>query len=156
MRMLLPLILIAGPTASVADTLELVCIGQATTIETRSTFGSIQGDNGGSADGSMTSYGKARTSERVRLKIDEAGSSSIKLPPIMIPPISSGGKDTWWPIIELVATDASIKASYRLNVLNKAHMVIDRHSGDIDLKGLGFRYSGTCELQQEAPDARKF
>ena len=80
----------------------------------------------------------------------------MKLPPNLIPPLHSGGKDSWWSLADIVVNDSQIKATYKLNILNKGRITIDRHTGDIDVSGLQMRFSGSCERATETPEERKF
>jgi len=70
----------------------------------------------------------------------------IRLPDKLIPPLNSGGDHQhWWQLDKLAVSDAEIRASYRLNGLNKPKLRIDRSSGEISIKGTGQDFSGICQ-----------
>jgi hypothetical protein len=148
--------LVLAPVIVRADPLELVCAGEATKTEAHQTFGSAYNSNGDSANATVTTYGKARSGEHLRVKLDGAGTASIKLPPAFVPPLHGGGVDGWWPVTELVVTDTQIAGNYRMNFLNKGHFTIDRHTGEIDVSALALKFNGSCEKAAEAPEERKF
>lgn len=90
------------------------------------------------------------------MRIDGASTSGkVKLPAALIPPISRG-KDGWWDFTSLSVSDETIRGQISLNVLNHPSVVIDRHTGDIDVKGLGMRFNGSCERAPEEAESRKF
>lgn len=81
----------------------------------------------------------------VTLQID-GDDGRIRLPEKLIPPLNSGGDHQhWWQLENLILSEAEIKASYRLNGLNKPKLRIDRNSGEISIKGTGQDFSGICQ-----------
>ncbi|AGH48622.1 hypothetical protein G432_04475 [Sphingomonas sp. MM-1] len=79
----------------------------------------------------------------------------IRLPEKLIPPINSGGDHRhWWQLDDLIVGQNEIRASYRLNGLNKPKIRIDRETGEINIKGTGQDFSGTCEKVD--PGQRRF
>ena len=108
------------------------------------------------ASGSATTYSKTKSEEMLRVRIDAGGTTGkVKLARALIPPISRG-KDGWWDFSQLTVGDDAIRGQISLNILNHPKIVIDRHTGDIDLTGLGETFSGSCEKAPETPEERKF
>ncbi len=74
------------------------------------------------------------------------GGGRIRLPKSLIPPINSRGNNGWWDLSNVSVGPDEIRATYRLNGLNKPRIVIDRRSGRITVQGssnYGFR--GRCD-----------
>lgn len=70
----------------------------------------------------------------------------IRLPEKLIQPLNSGGDHQhWWQLDDLIVGADEIRASYRLNGLNKPKLRIDRKTGEISIKGTGQDFSGTCD-----------
>lgn len=138
-----------------AEPLDLICHGVAVHTESTQSFGSVQRSDGLSASGDETTFRKARSEESLRVRVDASGAGKIKPPSTLLPPISRG-KDGWWDLEGLTVTDDAIRGKYSLNILNHPTVLIDRHNGDIDMRGLGLRFTGTCEKAPEEAGARKF
>jgi hypothetical protein len=84
---------------------------------------------------------------------DEDG--RIRLPQKLIPPLNSGGDHQhWWQLTDVIVGENEIRASYRLNGLNKPRLRIDRRTGEITIKGTGQDFSGTCDKVD--PGQRRF
>lgn len=154
-KLLVAVALLLSPTIARAEALELLCHGTATHVETTETTATVHNDRGDSASGDETTYAKARSTESVRVRIDAAGGGKIK-PPTVLQPVISRGKDGWWDLSGLVITDDLIRGQYSLNIINHPSVVIDRHTGEIDMKGLGLKFNGMCERVADAPESRKF
>jgi hypothetical protein len=153
---LLIVVALLFPAAAVAAPLELVCEGEAIKTNSETSYGTFN-SGGQSASGSVTTYRKDRATERLRIRIEDDGATgTIKMPPGLVPPLHSGGRDGWWPLKSISMTDDRISASYQLNVLNQGSFRIDRRTGDIEAKALAMKFSGTCEKATEAPQERKF
>lgn len=74
------------------------------------------------------------------------GGGRIRLPHKLRPPINSGGSDGWWELRDTRLGADQIRASYRLNSLNRPQLTVDRRSGRIRIKGLGdYGFNGTCD-----------
>lgn len=74
------------------------------------------------------------------------GGGRIKLPKSLIPPLHSRGTDGWWDLSNVSVGPDTIRASYRLNGLNKPKIMIDRRSGRITVQGLSnYNFRGTCD-----------
>lgn len=75
-----------------------------------------------------------------------AGGGRIRLPRSLVPPIHSGGQDGWWDLYDLFVSPDAIRATYRLNGLNKPKVTIDRRSGRVTVQGLSdYGFRGTCD-----------
>ena len=71
----------------------------------------------------------------------------IRLPRSLIPPINSRGNNGWWDLYDVSVGPDVIRASYRLNGLNKPHITIDRRSGRITVQGTAsYGFRGTCDV----------
>jgi len=80
------------------------------------------------------------------------GGGRIKLPRALIPPIHSRGADGWWDLYDVAVTPDTIRASYRLNGLNKPRIFIDRRSGRVTVEGLSnYGFRGTCDQMGHTP-----
>lgn len=98
-------------------------------------------------------YDQARTTETRTEMFDASlmiqtwdGGGRIRLPKSLIPPLNSRGNDGWWDLNDVTVGDDTIRASYRLNGLNKPKVTIDRRSGRITVKGLSdYGFRGTCD-----------
>lgn len=80
------------------------------------------------------------------------GGGRIRLPRSLIPPINSRGDNGWWALTDVSVGADMIRASYRLNGLNKPRVVIDRRSGRITVQGTAsYGFRGTCDLIGDRP-----
>jgi hypothetical protein len=80
------------------------------------------------------------------------GGGRIRLPRSLIPPINSRGNNGWWNLYDVVAGPDVIRATYRLNGLNKPHIVIDRRTGRITVQGTAsYGFRGSCDLIGHEP-----
>jgi hypothetical protein len=147
---------LAAPSLALAEPLELVCNGEAVKAEVESTSGALRNSDGDTATAHMDRVSKVRSSQRFRFRFEDDGTGAVKVPGALVPSINAGGKDGWWPLIGVVMTDADIHGGFALNFINKPKFVIDRRTGDVDLKGAGLRFSGACERVTDAAEARKF
>jgi hypothetical protein len=83
------------------------------------------------------------------------GGGRIRLPRSLIPPINSRGDNGWWDLYDVSVGPDVIRATYRLNGLNKPRVTIDRRSGRITVEGFSsYGFRGTCDTIGHAP--RKF
>lgn len=83
------------------------------------------------------------------------GGGRIRLPRSLIPPINSRGDNGWWDLYDVSVGPDQIRATYRLNGLNKPRVVIDRRSGQITVKGTAsYGFRGTCDVIGH--EARRF
>jgi len=144
------------PIVAHGDPLELACDGIAVNTAAQTTFGSATTGAGETVNGSATTYGRARSTARVRLQIANEQTAAIKLPPALIPPVHSGGVDSWWPVADLSMTDMQITGTFRLNFINKGRFVVDRHTGDIEIVAFISGFTGSCQKAEIAPAERLF
>ncbi|MBN8848288.1 MULTISPECIES: hypothetical protein [unclassified Sphingomonas] len=81
-----------------------------------------------------------------------AGGGRIRLPRSLIPPINSRGNNGWWDLHNVSVSPDMIRATYRLNGLNKPRVMIDRRTGRITVQGLSnYGFRGTCDLIGNGP-----
>jgi hypothetical protein len=144
---------IAADTKADGIDLLLRCDGTATHTATDTTYANTSNNSGDTGSANVTSYRKERFSERVLLDLKPDG-GRVRVPKSMVPPLNSGGKEGWWTLSEVNASENSITAHFRLNPINKPNIRIDRSTGDIDMSGFGMTFRGTCEPQDRAE--RKF
>lgn len=96
-----------------------------------------------------------RTFESVVTVQIQGNNGRIRLAPIMIPLIHSGGDNqNWWQLKNVKINNNEIRASYDLNVANEADMVIDRTTGTITIESLAPHYTGMCSKMD--PGQRRF
>ncbi|WP_380780026.1 hypothetical protein [Sphingomonas sp. R86520] len=75
------------------------------------------------------------------------GGGRIRLPRSLIPPINSRGNNGWWDLYDVVSGPDVIRATYRLNGLNKPRIVIDRRTGRITVQGTAsYGFRGSCDV----------
>lgn len=80
------------------------------------------------------------------------GGGRVRLPRSLIPPINSRGNNGWWDLYDVSVGPDEIRATYRLNGLNKPKMVIDRRSGRITVQGIAsYGFRGTCDMIGHEP-----
>ena len=80
------------------------------------------------------------------------GGGRIRLPKSLIPPINSRGDQGWWDLRDVSVTPDTIRASYRLNGMNKPRLTIDRRSGRITVEGMSnYGFRGTCDMIGHEP-----
>ncbi len=85
-----------------------------------------------------------------------SGGGRIRLPKKLVPPINSRGNDGWWDLYDVEMGSDLIQAKYRLNGLNKPVITINRHSGQISIKGTDpYAFRGNCDLI-DGKDHRRF
>lgn len=83
------------------------------------------------------------------------GGGRIRLPKSLIPPINSRGNSGWWDLYDVAVGPDVIRATYRLNGLNKPRVTIDRRSGRVTVQGLSnYGFRGSCE--PAANESRRF
>lgn len=81
-----------------------------------------------------------------------AGGGRIRLPRSLVPPLNSRGNNGWWDLTDVSVGPDVIRASYRLNGLNKPKVVIDRRSGRITVQGFSnYGFRGTCDMIGHEP-----
>ena len=90
------------------------------------------------------------------VSIDLAGGQGrIHLAKKVLPPLNNGGEgDGWWRLDDVYVTPDEIRATYKLNGLNRPKLRIDRRSGAITMTGLNVDFTGRCDAMDR--DARRF
>lgn len=84
-----------------------------------------------------------------------SGGGRIRLPKSLVPPLNSNGDNGWWSLYDVSVDPDVIRASYRLNALNKPHVEIDRRSGHISVEGFSsYAFNGRCD--QIGNEPRRF
>jgi len=136
----------AQPAAGDADVINLVCVGQGEKLASAPTS-SLEWDRYDHKyrvkSGYETSMRGFDTAITLQIQADDG---RIRLPEKLIPPINSGGDHQhWWQLDDLIVGTNEIRASYRLNGLNKPKIRIDRTTGAITIKGTGQDFSGQCD-----------
>ena len=102
-----------------------------------------------SGRGSSDSEGRFRGSLNVQVS---GGGGRIRLPNQLIPPLNSGGRDGWWELRDVSVGGSTIRATYKLNGINRPSVVIDRRSGSISIQGLSkYAFSGDCDPDDNGP-----
>jgi hypothetical protein len=80
------------------------------------------------------------------------GGGRIRLPRSLIPPINSRGNNGWWDLYDVSVGPDAIRATYRLNGLNKPRLTIDRRSGRITVQGTAsYGFRGRCDQMGNTP-----
>lgn len=80
------------------------------------------------------------------------GGGRIRLPRSLIPPINSRGDNGWWDLSDVSVTPDIIRATYRLNGLNRPRVTIDRRTGRITVQGFSdYGFRGTCDAIGHEP-----
>lgn len=80
------------------------------------------------------------------------GGGRIRLPKSLIPPLNSRGRNGWWDLTDVSVGPDTIRATYRLNGMNKPRIVIDRRSGRITVQGFAdYGFRGTCDMIGHEP-----
>ncbi|OYW45433.1 MAG: hypothetical protein B7Z08_09965 [Sphingomonadales bacterium 32-68-7] len=126
--------------------LGLVCFGEGArpTLATRYGY-TWDYDKGRYTYGNRTELSTQDFDASVTIQLWEDG-GRIRLPDNLIPPIHSRGDHGWWELDNVSRGGDTIRASYRLNGLNKPTIVIDRRSGRISIRGASnYAFSGTCD-----------
>ncbi len=80
------------------------------------------------------------------------GGGRIRLPKALIPPLNSRGNNGWWALYDVAMGPDMIRATYRLNGLNKPRVTIDRRSGRITVQGFSdYGFRGSCDMIGHQP-----
>jgi hypothetical protein len=150
---MLALVFVAAASTAPLD-LHLICDG-----------GGVQGGSATAQTYSYDSDGNSRsttvTIPRSRsfddqVRVDIAGDSGrIRIPQAMLPPIR-GGKEGWFDLRKVEATDSDITAVATINVLNKVKLRLDRISGTISFTTLRGQFMGRCTAYDPATTQRAF
>ena len=130
----------------------LVCRGISTgTVQETSSIS----DDDSSASASMTTDRIVKSERSYQFELNDAG-GRVRVPTNALPLITTKKTDGWFTLSALSLDDEKIVGRFSLNVLNRPSFRIDRRTGDIEMKGYGFSFSGACERGSTEPAARKF
>ncbi len=128
--------------------LGLVCFGEGQKPAVATRYGwQWNWDSGRYDFGNRTELTRQQFDASVMIQLWDGG-GRIRLPRSLIPPIHSGGtnRDGWWDLNDVYTDRGQIRATYRLNGLNKPRVTIDRRSGRINIQGLSsYRFRGDCD-----------
>jgi hypothetical protein len=127
--------------------LGLVCYGEGQKPGAATRWGySWDYDKDSYVYGNRTELRPQEFDASVMIQLWERG-GRIKLPKSLVPPIHSRGDYGWWNLTDVSMARETIRASYRLNGLNKPTLTVDRRSGRISIRGTGdYAFRGTCDL----------
>lgn len=135
---------------SAGDALNLVCMGQGEMMGSEYTS-RLEWDKYDHKYRAKSGYETRMKDFESAVTIQIQGNDGrIRLPKKLIPPLHSGGDDQhWWQLEDIVVRSDEIRASYRLNGMNKPKIKIDRTSGLISIKGFGQGFDGRCDRIDE-------
>jgi hypothetical protein len=150
--------MIAQP--ALADRLSLVCVGTATVdVRQRSYASAYDYTTGKTVGVGGVSRSDARIEDRVSVVLAD-GSGKIRAPALMneLPTFHEPAEDGWWSLYELQETPDRITGRFKISVLRKPVVSIDRHSGEISISGTKgiYAFNGICTPDDTPPDAKKF
>lgn len=126
------------------DDLQLVCFGEGekTTLDNHSGYVWNASTHKYEAKSELvTGRQDFDTSVNVSIHGDQG---RIRMPKRLIPPMHSGGQDGWWGLDDLIVGHNEIRATFRLNALNRPKVIIDRRSGTMSVDGM-IKFNGRCE-----------
>ncbi|MHC9085564.1 hypothetical protein ACYX7E_11110 [Luteimonas sp. RIT-PG2_3] len=132
---------------------DLICTGVGEHLSAHSTYG-YEWDQKQHKYVQQSGYAYSREQMEADVQVEiHDGAGSIRPAKRMVPPISSGGSNGWWPLHDLRITPDRIQASYKFNGLNAPTVDIDRRSGHIRVQGLE-KFEGSCTAVE--PDRNRF
>lgn len=131
--------------------LDLVCLGAGSANRPDVRTGSAIDSSGNMAWGQSVGQRSVPFDDQVNLWV-EGDAGEIMLPRVMLP-IIRGGKDGWFKLKGIKATDREITGTASVNPLNNPKVRIDRITGTISIAGKAGNYSGSC--QRYDPDTTK-
>ncbi len=134
-----------SPRRGQGDNVNLVCYGEGE----KPSFSTQEGyewdrDQRAYVPRTRVEQGTSDFSGAVMLQI-HSGQGRIRLSKSLIPPVNTGGDRGWWELSDLRMSPREIRASYKLNGMNRPRVVINRNSGRIAIDGIS-KFSGTCDV----------
>jgi hypothetical protein len=86
------------------------------------------------------------TSSRQVVTVDlSVDGARVRLPATMTPALKIGDRDGWYALTDLSVSETAISGRFRLNIVNRPTVSIDRITGDIDIRGSGgLSFQGQC------------
>ena len=116
--------------------LNLVCNGLGSK---KSLITQYDNNTGTSTDVSYTE----QTNSDVNVSIGEKG-NWIQIPMHLLPRIKKKKANNKYDIYDLRISEDSITGKFKLNIINKPSMTIDRYSGVLSFRGKGLSFTGEC------------
>ena len=146
-----------------SESLTLICEGESKTvgIDTSRSSTNIYGDINARSNTTKINPKSIRSDASLIIHFNDlknckkgkCSSGWIDLPKHMHPPI--GTRKDKIPLLDVVISKMQMKARFKLNLLNKPRIEINRSTGNISVKGLGNTgFSGGCVVYEESE--RKF
>ena len=120
-----------------AESLQLICSGIGTGVSTSSVYDPTTGKTIGINS-------RKSTKASVTVSIDEK-ENWIQLPNILLPPVKKKKPGNKYDLYNLEITDKEISGKFKINIINKPSMTIDRYTGVMAMKGFGTTFDGQCE-----------
>ncbi len=132
---------------------DLVCTGTGEHMASHDTSGSEwDPDKHKYVHRDGVQYSRDQTQATFQIEIHD-GAGRIRPPRSMIPPLSSGSSDGWWPLHDLDITEDRIRGAFKFNGMNSPKISVDRHSGIMTMKGME-TFEGTCTAVE--PGSKRF
>jgi hypothetical protein len=149
MRIILFLVLFA-PLGFSAN-LDLVCEGYATVTNAKVSSSTANVYGGGNAvygSGSTVTSSDNQVEAEIIFHLEDGFEEGyIQLPSVMRPPIGARKKDKF-ELKDISVNDSEIKASFKINGLNKPKVTISRVTGKMEYKAFASpkNFSGDCSV----------
>lgn len=129
--------------------LDLVCYGVGEKLEGKTDY---DWDRKHHEYKEHTSLGTAQVGGTAQVEIHD-GQGRVRLPKSLLPPLTTGGHDGWFPIHDLSVGADRIQGSLKINGLNKPGISIDRRNGRLKIDGME-SFDGNCNAFN--PGSNKF
>ena len=93
--------------------------------------------------------------EVLRLKVTDGGVQA-QLPKALVRGLGSG-QEGWRALDDVEVSEDQISGRYRVNLIRRALVKLDRISGDLSVEGgSGYSFRGGCEVEDRSLENRKF
>lgn len=152
--MLIAAILALTPPEAAPLDLHLSCVGQGS--QSKPDFATLQhrDSNGNFSSATVQSQYVQGFDDQVRIDIT-GDTGRIRVPQAMLPPVR-GGKDGWFPLRDIRATQDEIVAVATINLFNKVKLRLDRLAGTVSFSVLHGQFNGRCSAYDPAVTRRAF
>lgn len=137
--------------ALAAAAISLICPGTAEKDGSSTTTAIVGGSVGIATSGTRVDF-----DDSVSFRLNEDGTGSARLPKRIQPMYKQGGKDGWFPLVNVKKTDDEITGQVRFHSMYKPRFRLDRITGQIVLTGDLGDFSGQCQAFDPATVQRKF